>query len=62
MLVVKDVTDFEGIVGYLERPGMWQRSGVQAIEVRAPVTAWPRLRIASKDELPSEAGPMILET
>ena len=53
---------FEGIVEYSERPGMWEWSGAQAVEAKAPVTAWSRLRIASKDELPSEAGPMIFET
>jgi hypothetical protein len=53
---------FGGTVEYSERPGMWEWSGAQAIEAKVPVTAWPRLRIVSKDELPSEAGPMIFET
>ena len=41
---------------------MWQRSGVQAIKVMASVMAWPSLRVALKDQLASEAAPLILET
>jgi hypothetical protein len=59
---VKAETHFDCVWGHTERPGMWEWSGTQAIEAKAPVTAWPRLRIASKDELLSEAGPIILET
>ena len=64
-LVVKDETistALGGIVESSECPGMRQWSDVQAIEARALVTAWPRLRTTLKDELPSKAGPMILET
>ena len=64
-LVVKDETIstvLGGIVEHSECPGMRQWSDVQAIETRALVTAWPRLRTALKDKLPSKAGPMILET
>ena len=47
---------------YSERPETWQWSSVEAIEAMAPVTAWPSLRTASKDQSASEAAPINFET